>query len=103
MDAFTLAASGTASSGAGGTVTGSLAETLENFTSSSEGDYKISGTLASTLDSFTATVDGGVHVEGTLNTTLANFISQGEGGDPGIDTGFINRGGVIMAAIRRRR
>jgi len=96
---FTASASGTVGDG----IEGTIAATLEAFLSNASGTYSDTGTIAITLDNFTPTATGAFEVTGTVAVTLDDFTSIAEGGLPGVDTGFVNRGGVVTSVIKRRR
>lgn len=99
LEDYVSAASGSSGSG----VSGSIAETLEDFSSSADGVYKLNGSIAETLEDFSGSATGAMEVFGTIAEVLEDFTANAEGGLPGVDTGFINRGGVAFSVIKRRR
>jgi hypothetical protein len=60
-------------------ITGTVAVTLANFTSTASGTETISGSSAQTLAAFTSTAAGAVVITGTVAVTLADATSAASG------------------------
>ncbi len=73
LDDFTSAANGQIEH------VGSIAETLDDFTPSANGVVEHVGSIAETLDDFTSTANGEVHHVGSIAETLDDFISTANG------------------------
>lgn len=72
--AVTLSNFTSSMSGAATTV-GTMAVTLGSFTSSMSGYKTITGTIAYTMEAFTSAIQGTKTIVGTIGVTLSNFIS----------------------------
>ena len=65
-----------------GTITGTIAATLANLTSTITGTGTIAGTVAATLANLTSTITGTGTIAGTVAATLANLTSTITGTGP---------------------
>lgn len=97
LEALSVAGTGTVTGGGGGTVTGTLSQTLANATLAGTGTVLVSGTASPTLGTLTLAGTGGVLVQGTLAQTLGALTVAGTATHPVLGTLASTLGDVSLA------